>query len=261
MRVITRRCRGSWRTSAQSGLFLRLAEQHAVALRRSALAQGSSVADAADLVQEVFEQALRARPPVRNDTELRGWLLIVLRHLWVDKNRSVAARRSMCCDVLTIPAPEPEAIPLWRLVDIEVVYAMLPRLSLPLRRAFELRLAGHSLRHIADRLEIPEATAGVQLHRARQRLKKLVLTHYQGERSETEGKLPPGRFVPYVVPPSNDLHQEGIDVPKQRNAKRRAVIATARNGVERGNEDIRGSTPTARGATRALPGSVGCSRL
>jgi len=219
-------------------LFRRMSEQHAVALRRSALAWGSNSADAADLVQEVFEKALRARPPVRDANELRGWLFIVLRHLYVDKKRSAASRRSIPFDVLVMATPEPEAIPLWRQVDIEVVYALLPRLSLPLRRTFELRMAGNSPRRIARHLEIPEATVGVQLYRARRHLKKLILAQSQCEHTKIEGAQSPDRFVPYVVKPLNDRHQDGSPVPSQSNRKRRLVGARVRNGIERGERSL-----------------------
>ncbi len=158
-----------------AALFQHMPARHAGALRRWAQARGSSEADIADLVQETFEKALKARPPVRNDDELRAWLFVVLRNQFVNKHRAVAAFMSVPCEMLALPAREPEAMPLWRQIDIEVVHGALSRLSPTLRTTFELRVAGHSLREIARMLGIPEATVAVRLHRARQRLRFLVL--------------------------------------------------------------------------------------
>lgn len=156
-------------------LLRRMAERHTTALRRWAQARGSSDADVADLVQETFERALKARPPVRNDDELRAWLFVVLRNQFVNKHRALAAFMSVPCELLALAAQEPEAMPLWRQIDIEVVHGALARLSPTLRTTFELRVAGHSLREIARILGVPEPTVAVRLHRARQRLRFLVL--------------------------------------------------------------------------------------
>jgi predicted RNA polymerase sigma factor len=161
---------------------------------------------------------------VRNDTELRAWLMTVLRNLHIDSKRSIAVRYSIPCDSLPLSAPEPEATPLWRQIDVEVLYATLPRLSPPMRRAFELRLAGHGMRQIARQLGIAEATVGVRLHRARRVLKKLILVHYLRE-SAAEGRRPPQGFVPSIVAPSNDVYQEPPEVRTQGMMTRRAVSA------------------------------------
>lgn len=156
-------------------LLERMAEKHTAALRRWAVVRGASHADAADLVQETFEKTLKARPPVRNDDELRAWLFVVLRHQLVNKHRAVAAFTSVPCDMLALSAREPEALPLWRQIDIEVVQDALSRLPATLRTTFELRVAGHRPREIAGILGISDATVAVRLHRARHQLRVFAL--------------------------------------------------------------------------------------
>ncbi len=105
---------GEAEVDGPSRLLRHMPERHAGALRRWAQARGSSEADIADLVQETFEKALKACPPVRNDDELRAWLFVVLRNQFVNKHRALAAFMSVPCELLALPAQEPEAMPLWR---------------------------------------------------------------------------------------------------------------------------------------------------
>jgi RNA polymerase sigma-70 factor, ECF subfamily len=152
-----------------------MAQRHTDLLYGWVVRRGRDPADAWDMVQDVFERALRTRPKVDNDHELRAWLLVVLRHRLVDEWRSANIRTIADCDLDAYVAPQKEPMALWRRVDIEAVYRLLPSLAPGLRATFELHAAGLSMAQISSRLAIPVGTVGTRLLRARAKLRDLLL--------------------------------------------------------------------------------------
>jgi RNA polymerase sigma-70 factor, ECF subfamily len=75
-------------------------------LRRYARALTGDVAWADDLVQDTAERALARWTAFRPDTNLRAWLLTILRHLYIDQLR---ARREIAVDDETAPWRNMEA--------------------------------------------------------------------------------------------------------------------------------------------------------
>lgn len=152
-------------------LFDKMCEQHAAPLHRWLVSRGRNAAEASDLVQEAFERALRAQPPVASQDELRAWLVVVVRRLFIDSSRATIAHRWVSANFDREPAPAEDATPLWKQIDIEeAVSGIAPRL----RAVVELQAAGCSQRQIAERLKIKVATVGTRLFRARQLLRRLL---------------------------------------------------------------------------------------
>lgn len=146
-------------------------DRHGVALRRWTMMHGGSSAEAADLVQEAFERALRTRPALTTHDELRAWLLLVIRRLFIDARRSMWWRGWASADLDHHPVPPPEVIPRWRQVDVaEALFRIAPHM----REVVELKVSGRSLQQIADQLDIPIATVSTRLFRARQQLRRLL---------------------------------------------------------------------------------------
>src|SRR4051812_36482346 len=67
---------------------------HAPALTRRARFLARDPEVAADLVQDVFERALRAGRDNVPTPKLRGWLMVILYNLFVDEVRTTAGRTS-----------------------------------------------------------------------------------------------------------------------------------------------------------------------
>jgi len=153
-------------------LLAEVGERHGRALQRWTMVRGGSAAEAADLMQEAFERALRARPRVSTPDELRAWLQIVIRRLFIDARRSTRWRGWANVDLDRQPAPAAEAIPLWRQVEVgDVLKQIAPRL----RQVVELQAAGRSLREISEQLRIPIATVSTRLFRARHQLRRRLV--------------------------------------------------------------------------------------
>lgn len=158
-----------------SGLFRTMAARHTQALYSLAMARTSDRDDAWDLIQEVYERALRRKPNVADDGALRAWLVVVLRNLFVDRYRTVATRRANV-DLEGLPAPEPEAEQhcFWSNVSIESIERLGEELRPNARDIFRLHLKGLPVRVIANELGIPATTVSRRLFQARRKIRSQV---------------------------------------------------------------------------------------
>ncbi len=134
-----------------------------------------SVADAEDLVQEAFARGLDMGTRMRPDSNLKSWMATVIRNLAIDKHRR-DRMRSRQEPLLSIvededpPVGEPDSE-----IAVEDLSRALELCNADLRTVFELRhFRNLSYGEIARTLEIPRATVGTRLLRARSRLRSLL---------------------------------------------------------------------------------------
>jgi RNA polymerase sigma-70 factor (ECF subfamily) len=151
---------------------------HLDALFRVALRLAGNALDADDLVQETLLKAYRAWDQYEKGTNARGWLLTILRSVFINEYRRSARRRA----IVDLDAVEPmaaldgrhEADPegafFDNLVDDEVTRAV-DALPLPYREVVVLHDV-ETLRYeeIATLLRIPVGTVKSRLFRARRLL-------------------------------------------------------------------------------------------
>jgi len=136
-----------------------------------------NVHDASDLVQDALVRALRVPPPAGDSGGLRPWLTTILRHLHVDRLRRRAREpRPVPLDDASPAALCAEDEPtLEEDVELEQIEAAVEALPEEFRRVFVLHeLEGWSYRDIASSLDIPMATVGTRLSRARIKLRGLL---------------------------------------------------------------------------------------
>ena len=145
-------------------------ELYAIALRLTGQA-----ADASDLVQDVFERLLRTSARLRPDTNLGGWMATTLHHLFIDRVRRKGVERTAEGGELErLPAPEPEEASTWSRVEDQTLTDAIAALPDEFREVFALHSRGLSYQQIAERLDIPRATVGTRLARARRRLREQI---------------------------------------------------------------------------------------
>jgi RNA polymerase sigma-70 factor (ECF subfamily) len=140
-------------------------------------------ADAADLVHDTYERALRAWDRYAERGNQRSWLIAILNHLFIDRCRKV--RRvppPASLDDVEIAAPEPCAPPAWSSLTPEQVEAALATIGAAFRRVYQLHALGRSYEQIAAELQIAKATVGTRLIRARKKLKDALLREIGDER-------------------------------------------------------------------------------
>jgi RNA polymerase sigma-70 factor (ECF subfamily) len=134
--------------------------------------------DARDLVQDTFERALARADRFTAGTNLRAWLVTILKNRFIDQCRR--RKRSPITAVLpdepAAPAPvDDDEPPRWAAVTGEQVALALARLPEEFRRAYEMKeIERKSYAEIAAALGIPPATVGTRILRARRRLKQIL---------------------------------------------------------------------------------------
>lgn len=142
--------------------------------------------DAHDLVHDTVERALRSIEQFEQGTNLRAWLYTIMVRRARDQFRARRAREFVPVALDDLPAtPQSDDPPApWRSISDQQLQAALQRLPEAFREVFELHAFGHlAYADIAARLDIPVATVGTRLKRARDRLRDLLERDLKPERS------------------------------------------------------------------------------
>jgi RNA polymerase sigma-70 factor, ECF subfamily len=169
------------KAAARPEAFDRDAVAQFAGVQRAARRLTRNAADAEDLVQETYVRALRGAEQFRPGTNLKAWLLTILRHVHLNRRRQ-AARAIVEVDEAKVDrfadaaehGDTPERRLLGRMLDerLRIAHESLP---LSLRQTLWLRdMEGLSYADIAKRLGIPAGTVMSRLARARQLLYQRV---------------------------------------------------------------------------------------
>jgi RNA polymerase sigma-70 factor (ECF subfamily) len=135
-----------------------------------------NAAEVEDLVQDVFEKALRSLHRIDLEANPRGWMVTILHNLHIDRCRQRARMQPhVPCDDVVIAAPAEGDAPIWSAMTTDDVRRAAARLPEELREVYVMfALDGRSYIDVAAALGIPKATVGTRLSRARARLKQLL---------------------------------------------------------------------------------------
>lgn len=135
-----------------------------------------------DLVQDVYERALRQLDRIDLTANPRGWMVTVLHNLHIDRCRQRARMKPhVPHDDLPLAVPEEREAPAWASITTDDVRRAAALLPPELRDAYVMfALDGRSYIEVAEALGIPKATVGTRLSRARARLKELLTAHLPG---------------------------------------------------------------------------------
>lgn len=142
-----------------------------------------NAAEVEDLVQDVFEKALRSLHRIDLGANPRGWMVTILHNLHIDRCRQRARMQPhVPCDdaAIAVPAAPDEGdegdAPIWSAMTTDDVRRAAARLPDELREVYVMfALDGRSYIEVAAALGIPKATVGTRLSRARARLKQLLI--------------------------------------------------------------------------------------
>ena len=138
------------------------------------LTQDRAAAD--DLAQATVERALVSRERFRLGTNLRGWLLLMMRNLFIDDRRRAVFHGGSVDEDCPCPAPDWTPGPIELLSDQDVKEAS-DRLGKDQREIFTLAYIERlSYREIGQRLGISQNATGGRLLRARSRMRALLET-------------------------------------------------------------------------------------
>ena len=151
---------------------------HLDALYRVALRLTANPSDAEDLVQETMLRAYRSWERYTPGTNAKGWLLTILRHLFINEYRR-RSRHPETVDVDTIEPfalfqevqeEDPQGAFFDKIVDDEVLRAV-DQLPEAFREAVTLSdVEGLSYEEVAKVLDVPVGTVKSRLYRGRRLL-------------------------------------------------------------------------------------------
>jgi len=132
--------------------------------------------DPDDLVQDVLLKAVANYERLPPDMNHAAWMARVMRNLFVDQLRARASTRpAVDLDEVVLAAPSPESRAWWEEVSPDQIRGAMAALPDELRGAFErFAFARESYKQIAAALDIPVATVGTRVLRARRRLRALL---------------------------------------------------------------------------------------
>ena len=138
------------------------------------LTQDRNAAD--DLAQATMERALVSRARYQSGTNLRAWLLLMMRNLFIDGRRRAAfqATGNVADEEAAAPGPDASLNPVDLLSSDDVAQAA-AQLCQEQREIFTLAYVERlSYREIAGRLGISPNVTGVRLFRVRTRMRCLL---------------------------------------------------------------------------------------
>jgi RNA polymerase sigma-70 factor (ECF subfamily) len=123
---------------------------------------------AEDLAQETMLKALANRDKFRTNTNLKGWLKVILKNTFINAYRKKSNRmityNSEDYQVMTGEADNyaPDNIMMAKYVN-KMIEDLSPDLSTP----FKLHYEGFKYQEIADKMELPIGTVKSRIHQAR----------------------------------------------------------------------------------------------
>lgn len=129
-----------------------------------------------DLVQDTILKALKYKERFAADTNLKGWLFIIMRNTFINNYRKAQRMRTKTDRTETLlhlhvedtytfhrPASAYEYNDLWK-----NIHAIRDELLIP----FKMHLSGYKYQEIAEHLEVPIGTVKNRIFQARQEIQK-----------------------------------------------------------------------------------------
>jgi len=166
--------------------FEEMVRMHQSALLAVATRLCRNPAQAHDRVQDAYERALKSFHALQPGTNTRSWLMAILRNRFIDSWRHAAATPRSDREIEQLADVVPEAAkedaPAWADITQEQLKGAIDKLRDDYRAVYVLHsLEGHSYNEIAAKLDIPQATVGTRIFRARKKLKDLLMPHLAQE--------------------------------------------------------------------------------
>ncbi len=132
--------------------------------------------DIDDLVQDVLLKTVAHFDRLPPDVNHAAWMARVMRNLFIDRLRARGATRpTVELEEVTIAAPSPDVRAWWEEVCHDDIRAATASLPVELRATFErFAFERQSYKEIAAALDVPIATVGTRVLRARRRLRAIL---------------------------------------------------------------------------------------
>ncbi len=131
--------------------------------------------NARDLAQETILRAFLNHEKFRTNTNLKGWLNIMMRNIFINSVRKKSYQMIHCdSDNYRVMTGEPdEFTPIDQMMEGQIIEEI-ESLNEDIKRPFQLHLEGFKYKEIADELEIPIGTVKSRVFQARKKLSNVL---------------------------------------------------------------------------------------
>jgi RNA polymerase sigma-70 factor (ECF subfamily) len=152
-----------------------LVAPHLSALRARAIQLCRSHYDSDDVVQDALLRAFLTGSQARDPTRIRAWLLMIVTNTFLDLIRKRRRRPDHVQLVSDAPTPDPIEPAPWDHVDSDDLRRAIDQLPDDVRDTYRMfAVEGCGYAAICEVQQIPSATVGSRLFRARKRLRLLL---------------------------------------------------------------------------------------
>lgn len=153
-----------------------LFNRYSEAIRRLLLHRSASVEDTEDLLQETFIKVYINLQRYSDNYTFGQWIYTIARNTHIDFERrrqeDLSIDDKFSAPMACTPSPEDNLINIQQRSQIEAYIGCLPQ---QYRQLFTMRfLEDYSYEEIAEKLNLPMGTVKTQIHRARERMCRLI---------------------------------------------------------------------------------------
>lgn len=153
-----------------------LFNRYSEAIRRLLLHRSTSVEDTEDLLQETFIKVYVNLQRYSSEYTFGQWIYTIARNTHIDferrKQEELSIDEKFSAPAASTPSPEENLINIQQRTQIEHYIGSLPE---QYRQLFVMRfLEDYSYEEIAEKLRLPMGTVKTQIHRARERMCRLI---------------------------------------------------------------------------------------
>ncbi|MCI5081118.1 MAG: sigma-70 family RNA polymerase sigma factor [Saprospiraceae bacterium] len=152
-------------------------------LREFAFKLTKNQSDASDLYQEMAYRALKSIHQFRADSNLRAWLMTIMRNVFINiyrrKKRRPTLQDGSSNNFLIDSISHTEANQGELKLDYEELVATVECLDDMLKVPFWLAFKGYKYREIADELDVPIGTIKSRVFMARRQIQENIRRQYQ----------------------------------------------------------------------------------
>ncbi|WP_407429104.1 RNA polymerase sigma factor [Arcticibacter sp.] len=157
----------------QKDVFSSLIAKQSRYLKPHAMKYTGDENDAKDLIQDTLLRALLNYDKFREDTNVRGWLFIIMRNLFINKYRKNRIKTT------SLDTDEAIQLPSYSTADshlnITQIYAIIDDLPHQHRKPLLMHMEGFKYEEINRKLYSPIGTVKNRIHLARRRLKETLI--------------------------------------------------------------------------------------
>ena len=153
-----------------------LFNRYSEAIRRLLLHRSTSIEDTEDLLQETFIKVYINLQRYSENYTFGQWIYTIARNTHIDFERrrqeDLSIDDKFSAPIASTPSPEDNLINIQQRSQIENYIGCLPQ---QYRQLFTMRfLEDYSYEEIAEKLSLPMGTVKTQIHRARERMCRLI---------------------------------------------------------------------------------------